>query len=81
MGLVKTYWVMIKSIGAYYRQYESDQANFEELNKFLTLVNQTNSNVRLLGDFTLPKVGLENLKPLRYKSVASQPFTGSALRH
>ena len=51
-------------IGAYYKPHESDQARFEELIKSLTLVNQTNSTVWLLGDFNLPKVHWENLKPL-----------------
>ena len=51
-------------IGAYYKPHESDQASFEELIKSLTLVNQTNSTVWLLGDFNLPKIDWENLKPL-----------------
>ena len=51
-------------IGAYYKPHESDQARFEELIISLTLVNQTNSTVWLLGDFNLPKVHWENLKPL-----------------
>ena len=37
--------------------------SFEELNKSLNLVNQTNSTVWLLGDFNLPKVDWEHLKP------------------
>ena len=51
-------------IGAYYKPHESDQAGFEELIKSLTPVNQTNSTFWLLGDFDLPKVDWENLKPL-----------------
>ena len=51
--------------GAYYKPHESDQASFEELIKSLTLVNQTNSTVWLPGDFNLPKIDWENLKPLR----------------
>ena len=37
--------------------------SFEELKKSLTLINQTNSAVWLLGDFNLPKIDWENLIP------------------
>ena len=50
-------------IGAYYKPHELDQLSFEELNKSLNLVNQRNSTVWLLGDFNLPKVDWEHLKP------------------
>ena len=53
-------------IGAYYKPHEWDLesiASFEEMNKSLTLVNQTNSTVWLLGDFHLPKVDWENPIP------------------
>ena len=65
-------------IGAYYKPHESDQASFEELIKSLTLVNQTNSTVWLLGDFNLPKIDKISS---RCQTVAIQLFTGSALRH
>ena len=64
-------------IGVYYKTHELDQLSFEELNKSLNLVNQTNSTVWLLGDFNLPKVDWEHLKP---KPDCSQPSTESALK-
>ena len=63
-------WVQLNLTGsnsvlirAYYKPHELDQLSFEELNKSLNLVNQTNSTVWLLGDFSLPKVDWEHLKP------------------
>ena len=56
-------------IGAYYKPHKADPegyamlASFEELKKSLTLVNQTNSAVWLLGDFYLPEIDWENLIP------------------
>ena len=61
-------------IGAYYKPHGLDQLSFEERNKSLTLVNQTNSTVWLLGDFNLPKVDWE------HRTVVIQPSTGSALK-
>ena len=49
--------------GAYYKPHELNQLSFEELNKSLTLVYQTNSTVWLLGGFNLPKVDWQHLKP------------------
>ena len=53
-------------IGAYYKPHKADResiASFEELKKSLTLVNQTNPAVWLLGDFNLPEIDCENLIP------------------
>ena len=46
-------------LGAYYKPHEFDQNSFDELNKSLSLVKQTNSTIWLLGDFNLPKVDWE----------------------
>ena len=66
--IAKTYGSRAKSvlIGAYYKPHKADPesiASFEELKKSLTLVNQTNSAVWLLGDFYLPEIDWENLIP------------------
>ena len=53
-------------IGAYYKPHKAGPesiASFEDLKKSLTLVNQRNSAVWLLGDFNLPEIDWENLIP------------------
>ena len=60
LNLTGTNSVLIR---AYFKPHVLDQLSCEELNKSLTLVNQTNSTVWLLGDFNLPEVDWEYLKP------------------
>ena len=43
-------------IGAYYKPHELDEPSLIELAKSLNLVNQSNSQIWLLGDFNLPKI-------------------------
>ena len=50
-------------IGAYYKPHELDQTSFAELEKTLNLVNQSNSQIWLLGDFNLPKIDWQLLTP------------------
>ena len=50
-------------IGAYYKPHELDQTSFAELEKSLNLVNQSNSQIWLLGDFNLPKIDWQLLTP------------------
>ena len=50
-------------IGAYYKPQEHDQLSFEEFNKSLAMVQQTNSQIWLLWDFNLPQVDWELMAP------------------
>ena len=50
-------------IGAYYKPQEHDQLSFEEFNKSLAMVKQTNSQIWLLGDFNIPMVDWELMAP------------------
>ena len=50
-------------IGAYYKPHELDQSSFVELEKSLNLVNQSNSQICLLGDFNLPKIAWQLMRP------------------
>ena len=50
-------------IGAYYKPHELDEHSLTELSKSLTLVNQSNSQIWLLGDFNLPKIDWQLLTP------------------
>ena len=63
MGPVEPYWIQFSLDRSLLQTHELDQLSFEELNKSSTLVNQTNSTVWLLGDFNLPKLDWEHLKP------------------
>ena len=63
-------WVLInlfgsKSalIGAYYKPHELDETSLTELAKSLNLVDQSNSQIWLLGDFNLPKIDGQLLTP------------------
>ena len=66
-------WVQLNLAGAksvliraYYKPHKADLesiASFEALKKSLTLVNQTNSAVWLLGDLNLPEIDWNNLIP------------------
>ena len=50
-------------IGAYYKPHELDEPSLTELAKSLNLVNQSNSQIWLLGDFNLPKIDWQLLIP------------------
>ena len=51
-------------IGAYYKPHELDEPTLTELAKSLILVNQSNSQIWLLGDFNLPKIYWQLLAPV-----------------
>ena len=50
-------------IGTYYKPHELDQFSFEEFNKSLNLVKQSNSTIWLLRDFNLQKTDWEHQMP------------------
>ena len=50
-------------IGAHYKPHELDQLSFEESNKSLNVVKQSNSTIWLLGYFNLPKINWEHQMP------------------
>ena len=51
-------------IGAYYKPHELDEPSLTELAKSLNLVNQSNAQIWLLGDFNLPKIDCHFLAPV-----------------
>ena len=51
-------------IGAYYKPHEQDQSSFVELEKSLNLVNQSNSQIWLLGDLNFPKIAWQLMRPV-----------------
>ena len=50
-------------IGAYYKPQEHDTHSLQEFTKSLNLASQTNCNIWVGGDFNMPKMDWENMRP------------------